>query len=33
VPLIHTAEADYIVPGSLMFGGDPAAMKKWLASL
>jgi ribulose-phosphate 3-epimerase len=33
VPLIHAAGADYIVPGSLMFGGDPAAMRKWLASL
>jgi ribulose-phosphate 3-epimerase len=33
VPLIHAAGADYIVPGSLMFGEDPAAMRKWLASL
>ena len=33
VPLIGAAGADYIVPGSLMFGGDPAAMRKWLASL
>jgi ribulose-phosphate 3-epimerase len=33
VPLIHAAGADYIVPGSLMFGGDPAEMRRWLASL
>lgn len=33
VPLIHEAGADYIVPGSLMFGEDPAAMRAWLASL
>jgi ribulose-phosphate 3-epimerase len=33
VPLIHAAGVDYIVPGSLMFGGEPAAMRKWLASL
>jgi ribulose-phosphate 3-epimerase len=33
VPLIHEAGADYIVPGSLMFGEDPAAMREWLASL
>lgn len=33
VPLIHEAGADYIVPGSLMFGEDPRAMRAWLASL
>ncbi|MCL4692378.1 MAG: ribulose-phosphate 3-epimerase [Candidatus Hydrogenedentes bacterium] len=33
VPVIHEAGADYIVPGSLMFGEDPAAMRAWLASL
>jgi ribulose-phosphate 3-epimerase len=33
VPLIHAAGADTIVPGSLMFGEDPAAISKWLASL
>jgi ribulose-phosphate 3-epimerase len=33
VPLLHAAGADYIVPGSLMFKEDPAAMRKWLASL
>lgn len=33
VPLIHAAGADYIVPGSLMFGEDPKAMREWLASL
>jgi len=33
VPLLHAAGADYIVPGSLMFGEDPAAMRAWLASL
>lgn len=33
VPLIHAAGADYIVPGSLMFGGDPAELRHWLASL
>jgi ribulose-phosphate 3-epimerase len=33
VPLIHAAGADVIVPGSLMFGGDPAALRRWLASL
>ena len=27
------AGADYIVPGSLMFGEDPAAMRAWLSSL
>jgi len=33
VPLLHRAGADYIVPGSLMFGEDPAEMRRWLASL
>jgi ribulose-phosphate 3-epimerase len=33
VPLLHAAGADYIVPGSLMFGGDPKQMREWLASL
>jgi len=33
VPLMHAAGADYIVPGSLMFGEDPATMRQWLASL
>ena len=33
VPLLHAAGADFIVPGSLMFKEDPAAMRQWLASL
>ena len=33
VPLIKQAGADWIVPGSLMFGEDPAAMRQWLAAL
>jgi len=33
VPLIHAAGADYIVPGSLMFGQDPREMREWLDSL
>ena len=33
VPLIHAAGADFIVPGSLMFGGDPQEMRQWLAAL
>lgn len=33
VPKLHAAGADYIVPGSLMFGEDPGEMRKWLASL
>lgn len=33
VPLLHQAGADYIVPGSLMFGEDPAAMRAWLRTL
>src|SRR3954452_4836356 len=32
-PPIHAAGADWIVPGSLMFGGDPVEMRRWLASL
>ncbi len=33
VPLLRAAGADFIVPGSLMFKEDPAAMRKWLATL
>ena len=33
VPLIHAAGADWIVPGSLMFGGDPAELRRWLGML
>jgi ribulose-phosphate 3-epimerase len=33
VPLLHSAGADWIVPGSLMFGGDPREVRQWLASL
>ena len=33
VPLLHAAGADFIVPGSLMFQGDPPALRRWLASL
>jgi ribulose-phosphate 3-epimerase len=33
VPLMKNAGADFIVPGSLMFGEDPAEMRTWLASL
>jgi len=33
VPLLHAAGADYIVPGSLMFGEDPKEMRAWLSSL
>jgi ribulose-phosphate 3-epimerase len=33
VPLLHAAGADYIVPGSLMFGEDPKEMRAWLARL
>jgi ribulose-phosphate 3-epimerase len=33
VPLLHAAGADFIVPGSLMFKEDPAAMRRWLATL
>jgi len=32
VPLLAKAGADYIVPGSLMFGSDPAEMRQWLSS-
>ncbi|MBI2502824.1 MAG: ribulose-phosphate 3-epimerase [Candidatus Latescibacteria bacterium] len=33
VPLLAAAGADYIVPGSLMFKEEPAAMRQWLATL
>lgn len=33
VPLLAAAGVDYIVPGSLMFKEDPAALRQWLASL
>jgi len=33
VPLMAAAGVDYIVPGSLMFGEDPAEMRRWLAEL
>jgi ribulose-phosphate 3-epimerase len=33
VPLIHKAGADWIVPGSLIFGEDPASIRQWIASL
>jgi ribulose-phosphate 3-epimerase len=33
VPLLKSAGADYIVPGSLMFKEDPPQMRQWLASL
>jgi ribulose-phosphate 3-epimerase len=33
IPLIQEAGADWIVPGSLMFGEDPAEMRRWLAEL
>ncbi len=33
VPLLFSAGADYIVPGSLMFGNEPRLMREWLASL
>ena len=33
VPQMYAAGADYIVPGSLMFGEDPEEMRAWLASL
>jgi len=32
VPLLAQAGVDYIVPGSLMFGGDPVEMRRWLAT-
>ncbi len=33
VPLMAAAGVDFIVPGSLMFKEDPAAMRDWLSSL
>ena len=33
VPEINEAGGDWIVPGSLMFGEDPAAMREWLKSV
>lgn len=33
VPLIHAAGADLIVPGSLIFNGDPAKLHEFLAGL
>ena len=33
VPQIHAAGADLIVPGSLMFNGEPAELQRFLASL
>jgi ribulose-phosphate 3-epimerase len=33
VPLVAAEGADFIVPGSLMFGEDPKTMRQWLASL
>jgi ribulose-phosphate 3-epimerase len=33
VPQIAEAGGDWIVPGSLMFGEDPAAMREWLGEL
>ncbi|MGI8824091.1 MAG: ribulose-phosphate 3-epimerase [Chloroflexota bacterium] len=33
VPLIQEAGADYIVPGSLMFGESAEEMRQWLATL
>ena len=33
VPMMAKAGADWIVPGSLMFGEDPAEMRRWLATL
>ncbi len=33
VPALHAAGADWIVPGSLMFGEDPPTMRRWLESL
>jgi ribulose-phosphate 3-epimerase len=33
VPSLKAAGADWIVPGSLMFGEDPAEMRRWLAGL
>lgn len=33
VPIMAEAGADWIVPGSLMFGEEPQEMRRWLASL
>ena len=33
VPMLAAAGADFIVPGSLMFKENPAAMRQWLAGL
>jgi ribulose-phosphate 3-epimerase len=33
VPTMSEAGADWIVPGSLMFGEDPPEMRRWLATL
>jgi ribulose-phosphate 3-epimerase len=33
VPQIAAAGADYIVPGSLMFGGEPSELREWLSAL
>lgn len=33
VPLVRAAGADWIVPGSLIFGEDPREMRRWLASV
>jgi ribulose-phosphate 3-epimerase len=33
VPSIHSAGADWIVPGSLMFKEDPPAMREWLSHI
>ncbi|MDZ4857639.1 MAG: ribulose-phosphate 3-epimerase [Candidatus Hydrogenedentes bacterium] len=33
VPLMAAAGVDYIVPGSLMFGEEPARMRAWLGGL
>ncbi len=33
VPLIHQAGADLIVPGSLIFNGEPAKLRRFLAGL
>ncbi|MBK8049302.1 MAG: ribulose-phosphate 3-epimerase [Anaerolineales bacterium] len=33
VPLLHQAGVDWIVPGSLIFDGDPAELKRFLSGL
>ncbi len=33
VPALAAAGADWIVPGSLIFGADPAEVRRWLATL